>query len=228
MSKKSVTQPLDRLRISELVEEIRLVSALFLVSVFAGLIMADNPPEFIIQVIKEIAKLAETIQTGDFNALFSIIFTNNLVAIYSTVIGGLLLGITPLISSIINGYVIGVVAGLTIMQGQGAVLAVGLIPHGIIEIPALILALAIGLRLGRIVFSIFKHDAGNVKNHAPGKTVKRNLKFYRLVLNTNAALIWIELRRSLSFVWRVLVPAILIAAVIESSLTVELINNVLR
>jgi stage II sporulation protein M len=225
---RKAVSSVDKLRLQDLGEELRLVSALFLVSVFAGLMMANNPPTIVIDAINEIAKLAETIQSGDFNRLFSIIFTNNLVAIYSTVIGGLLLGITPLISSVINGYVIGVVAGLTLLQGQGTVLAAGLMPHGIIEIPALIIALAIGLRLGRFVFSILKGNLDTVKNNAPGKTHKKNLQFYRLILNTNAALIWIELKRSLSLVWQILVPAVLIAAIIESSLTVELINNVLR
>jgi len=60
---------------------------------------------------------------------------------------GIFLGIFPLIIIIINGYVLGFVANQTAMVFGGGILW-RLLPHGIFEIPAIMIAVGLGLKLG--------------------------------------------------------------------------------
>lgn len=76
------------------------------------------------------------------------IFLNNSVKTLLVIIFGLLIGIVPALFIFINGYVIGVVAVMiAAARGTGYVVA-GLLPHGIFEIPAVLLGAALGMMLG--------------------------------------------------------------------------------
>jgi stage II sporulation protein M len=81
------------------------------------------------------------------------IFVQNATACAIALIGGLLFGISSFFTILLNGFIIGFVI-LTLYTIPGdpirniGIVTLGLIPHGIFEIPALMLASALGLRLG--------------------------------------------------------------------------------
>ncbi len=79
--------------------------------------------------------------------LFFFIFKNNLLAAGMGVLGGVLFGIIPLGVGVVNGLLLGYV-GAKVTATQGFVSLWRLLPHGIFELPALFLALALGIRLG--------------------------------------------------------------------------------
>ena len=132
---------------------------------------------------------------------------------FSVIIGGLLLGISPLLSSVVNGYVIGIVVGGLIIDGRWEIIAPGILPHGILELPALFLAIALGLKVGRSVYQAIKTMVRN-------KSSKGWYQEYR------SAIIQIEpvLYGALKFAWNVIVPLIAIAALIEATATPALID----
>ena len=81
------------------------------------------------------------------------IFTQNLIASLIAMLGGVVLGITAFVVIFFNGFIVGyVVLNLLALKGNAGsnalLLVAGLVPHGIFEIPAFLLAAAIGLRLG--------------------------------------------------------------------------------
>ena len=197
---------------SEYKNELSLVSALFFVSVLAGILTSTNPPDLILVALDSLTELAESLINGSPRDIFIAIFINNLVAIITTIIGGLMLGIGPIISSIVNGYVIGVVSGLTILDGQGLLLAIGIVPHGIIEIPVLLISLALGLRLGRLVWTTIRNSSIN-----SSQTLYQRLRGSLTIVTS-------EIKRSLYFAWRILLPGIFLAAIIESTITPYLIG----
>lgn len=209
---KTKQTKLSKIYYSEFDREIKIVSIILLVTFLLGFAQSSNPPQFVVDALQGLYELAEQVVLGNKN-LFSVILINNITAVFTIIIGGLVLGISPVLSSIINGYLIGVIGGELINQGQWQVFVVGLIPHGLIEIPALVLSLALGLRLGIIVWKILlKRDSANLS--------------MRSRIKLNMSKLWTELKRSLQFAITVIVPLIILAAVVESFITPELIELV--
>ena len=102
--------------------------------------------------------------------LFLFILVNNVFASLLLVISGLLLGILPVLSVGFNGFVLGLFCRLTSgAQGYGRA-ALGLLPHGIFEIPALLLAASYGVWLGMAVLRRVRRKEtpplGYMLNHA--------------------------------------------------------------
>jgi stage II sporulation protein M len=87
----------------------------------------------------------------------AILFLNNAFATLQVILLGLLLGIPPLFSSIANGAILGTVAFQLTQQGIRPLpfLLAGILPHGILELPAFLLSVALGLKLGyHVVFPL--------------------------------------------------------------------------
>jgi len=83
--------------------------------------------------------------------LFGFIFLNNALKSILIIYAGVFFGVLPLFFLIINGMVIGYLAELQVQTGQLGLFMKGIVPHGIIEIPAIIIACAYGLKLGGIM-----------------------------------------------------------------------------
>ena len=75
------------------------------------------------------------------------IFFNNLKASFFAVVLGVVIGIFPLVIGIVNGYLLGFVARYAVQEG-GIFVLWRLLPHGVFEIPAVILSIGIGLKIG--------------------------------------------------------------------------------
>ncbi|MGO4549005.1 stage II sporulation protein M [Paenibacillus sp. 2TAB23] len=84
------------------------------------------------------------------------IFLNNAIKSIVVMYLGAMLGILPFFFLVVNGMVIGyLLKGMAELHGGGYVLEIivkGLLPHGILEIPAIIIACAYGMRFGVLVF----------------------------------------------------------------------------
>ena len=74
------------------------------------------------------------------------IFSNNLMASIYSMFLGLGLGIMPLFNTVLNGYILGFVGNLAVAEGGFGVL-LRLLPHGIFEIPAILVSVGSGLFL---------------------------------------------------------------------------------
>ncbi len=126
-----------------------LAIVIFIISLIAGLQaspeLASGAMEELLQTIKPIL---ETLGFLGPLALLFLIFVNNAIKALAAIGLGILLGIPPLIFVAANGFMLGAaVSVLKSTVGYGLI-AAGLAPHGIIEIPLLLLASALGLRVG--------------------------------------------------------------------------------
>ena len=94
------------------------------------------------------------------------IFFNNLKVCLILFLGGMTFGAATLFVLVSNGYVIGSISGVMLRGYDVSVFAATIVPHGIFEIPALILSLSCGLYLCRCVSDNVRHKAtdtiGNV------------------------------------------------------------------
>lgn len=197
-------------------EELTLVLALFLISLFAGIMQSVTPPEFVGQVLDQLIAIIDEIGVSNSVDIFAFILINNLIAVFSVIIGGIIFGISPVLSSAVNGYIIGIVVGQMINSGDGWLVLPGILPHGILELPALFIAIALGLRLGRKFFACLKTMPGKSRGFAD---------WYRKTINALRPL-ELEVLASLKYAWYVIVPLIAISALIEATATPALIDYV--
>lgn len=184
---------------------------LFLIAILLGY-TNDSLTNFINQQLQAVAELAELTEGAENQTLafIIIIFINNAVKCIMVIFFGLFFGIYPLFFITINGLVIGYLLNLaasgTFHLNLFDTVVKGLLPHGILEIPALILATAYGLRMGRLMWkTIYLAIKGNNQLSGIGKTYKGTLK-----------------RAGVMSIYLTLVLAI--ASIIESTLTVWLLS----
>ncbi len=79
-----------------------------------------------------------------------LLFWNNLTAALVMIVFGVILGLPTIFALIINGGALGVLAPLISYQGENPLIfyLLGIVPHGIFEVPAILIAGAIGLKIG--------------------------------------------------------------------------------
>lgn len=124
--------------------------------------------------------------------LFVFIFLNNTVKALVMMYLGVGFGLVPLVFMFFNGMAIAViVGGLSLSIGVGTAMT-ALLPHGLIEITAILLAAAVGLRLGW--------------------AFARRLRSQAVPLKAYLTDAW-------RFFLRLLMPMLLLAAVIETWIT---------
>lgn len=124
--------------------------------------------------------------------LILLIFLNNAIKSLMAILLGFLLGLPPALLVVVNGFLLGVVTRQAAGEvGYAAVLA-SLIPHGVLEIPAVLLSSAMGFRVGSQVLLFL--------------VARRGRPLLRL-------------RESLRVFLRWVVPALLAAAVVEVFVT---------
>lgn len=101
--------------------------------------------KFLEEVFKEI--LGEEKFVISFATAFEI-FKNNLTAAFLAIVFGIFLGLAPLLAVAVNFFIIGFLLSVFIFSGQAHYFFLAIAPHGILELPAVLIASALGLRLG--------------------------------------------------------------------------------
>jgi len=168
------------------------ILALILGSALLGVVY--QPPELVELIKKFLQDLAS--QTAGLNWWQMIIFilNNNLQSSFFAMILGFFFAVFPAMAGFSNGYVLGFVAEKAIAVG-GIGSLWRLLPHGIFEFPAIILALTLGTKFGLFWF---------VKRGERTKEFKKRLE------------------ESLRVFLFVVIPLLVIAAIIEGILIVLL------
>lgn len=95
------------------------------------------------------------------------IFFNNTRIVFMLIFFGFIFGILPAAIILVNGFTVGIVAEYTIKNEGILFLLTGLLPHGIVEIPVILLGAGVGFYSGmlayrtllkRVSFDTFKHS----------------------------------------------------------------------
>ena len=102
----------------------------FYPDLFGSLLLFDNVPE-----------------GGSFDLMLYIFFNNSRV-LFMLVFFGFIFSILPLLIVVFNGFMIGIVSVVSIRHVGPAFLLTGILPHGIIEIPIILIGAGIGFRMG--------------------------------------------------------------------------------
>lgn len=99
-------------------------------------------------VLSELDQLIAPLRNAGPFVLFLVIVVNNALKALGVVALGVVIGIPPAVFLVLNGYLLGVViTGFSSMRGLAYIVA-SLAPHGVIEIPLLLLAAGLGFSVG--------------------------------------------------------------------------------
>jgi len=184
----------------------------------------ESVTEQLLNFIMEI--LAKTEGMSQFE-LIGFIFLNNVQSSFYGLVFGVLVGIFPLIATILNGYFLGFVAFMSV-QADGISILWRLLPHGIFEFPAVFISLGLGLKLGLwLIVEPIKFYWGKNKLISVSfilfyiptllLTLVYNKQFNKYMKNLfynfkN------NIRNSLRIFLLIVIPLLIIAAIIEGSL----------
>lgn len=148
------------------------------------------PVFFTEQITKILEQLVRQVEGKNAVQIISFIFLNNLKASFLSLFLGLFLCLFPLSALIVNGYVAGFVSR-TAVSKEGILILWRLFPHGIFELPAVLVSMGLGLKLGMIPFKGKKDMIKEIK-----KELIDASKFFILII----------------------IPLLIIAAIIEGAL----------
>lgn len=166
---------------------IYIIVAVFLVFILIGFFLPapSSISDYILKFIKELLEKTQGMSQGE---LIGFIFFNNLQSSFFGMIFGVLIGVFPIIVTVINGYLLGFVFLISV-KTEGSLVLWRLLPHGIFELPAVFISLGLGLKFGTFIFQKKK-------------------------INSLMEYLWNSLRVFLF----IILPLLFIAAIIEGSL----------
>ncbi len=130
-----------------LIRNLILATGVFFVSLVVGALIGQNTIE---ELMRQFGAVLEPLaSTGNLSLLLVLlIFINNAVKALGIILLGILLGLPPLLFIGLNGFILGGLgSALESVKGWTYVVA-SFVPHGVIEIPVILLAAALGLTVG--------------------------------------------------------------------------------
>ncbi len=176
-----------------------LSSLVFTSGILTGYSFVHDFPEETQEIVESLKELFASGEEMTDLQVFLFILENNITKLLLVLLLGIFAGIIPLFASFANGMVLGIFACLFSESSSWKFFLVGILPHGIIEIPVLILATAIGMRIGKIaLWRLFGGEVGIKKELA------KAFKFYIIVL----------------------VPLLILAAAIEAFITSAMLDRI--
>ncbi len=142
-------------------KSILIVTAIFILSIsfgyFFGLIYENQASK----MIEETFSSFKFIREWESYKIFLFIFVNNTVKAFAAMILGIFFGLIPTLFIFSNGFLIGVVVSIFSKKMGMLGIILALTPHGILEIPAILISCAYGLDLG---FALYKKIRGSDVN----------------------------------------------------------------
>ncbi|MFC1802579.1 stage II sporulation protein M [Thermoproteota archaeon] len=159
-------------------------------SIFSGYILGDQiPPQSFEGVLGNIPDPTESSSIK----MFTAILYNNVIASFIFMASGIFLGIPPLMFMAFNGFFLGYIS-FNAAQVQGLVFVFAtILPHGVIEIPTIILSASMGVGLGyQIIHKLMRRD--NIQKYvieSMNVFIKRIVPLLVLAAGIETALIYL-------------------------------------
>lgn len=161
---------------------------LFTFSLFLGFYLGEKIPG---EILEDVMGSFPDLENMSLSMILLFIVGNNIFKSLIWMLLGLLFGVPPLLFTILNGFLVGWFS-YSISQERGLSFTMAaLMPHGVIEIPTILLSMAAGMGLGYQLMNRLRGRGG----------------------------FGVELRRALRlFVWRI-APILVLSAIVEVTIT---------
>ncbi|MEA2046018.1 MAG: stage II sporulation protein M [Euryarchaeota archaeon] len=128
---------------------------LFAGSAILGFVAASRDPQLVAIYIEEIGSKIGWILGLSPPMMMGFIFLNNLFASTIAMLLGIGFGIVPALVAVLNGVVLGVIGYHAIETIGVMYLVAAILPHGIIELPTVLICIGVGFRLGHLLLLTF-------------------------------------------------------------------------
>lgn len=128
------------------------VSLLFFISGVFGFFVADSNLVWTKEFIDALAENFMSLMEKDSSVLWFYIFVNNLSVSLMLLVFFFLFGIAPILALLSNGLTIGILVAYSISRIGLDNVFLAIVPHGILEIPAFLIAAALSLYLSKKFF----------------------------------------------------------------------------
>lgn len=169
---------------------------LFIIAGTLGFITAQQFPMQTEQAVEQTMEELSFIKDLGLFDLFLLISSNNVIKAFFMMLLGILWGIIPVLFILLNGYAIGMIVSITLAESGIATILLGTLPHGVLEIPAVVLAASYGVWLGeRFVKKLRKETALNI-----------------------------HVKKSIGVFLKIILPLLVIAAFIETFITSQILD----
>jgi stage II sporulation protein M len=184
------------------------VLLLFVTGIAIGWLNTDRFSDFFEQQLQSFQNLNSFIQSKDHPQLwlFAVIWLNNFVKGAIIVYLGLLFAVMPIFMLLSNGLLLGYILSIQTDEALWSIIVNGILPHGIIEIPAICIACAYGIKLGVQWMNVIAHLIMPNSNQSAWEQLKITLR------KTKTLIVFLFICFTL-------------AAIIESTITLWLIER---
>jgi stage II sporulation protein M len=124
------------------------VVSLFVIGIVFGAYSYGQVPATASTQTTELQYLTDLILSLPRPAMMTLIFLKNTFTVFLSILFSPILLLVPVLTLLLNGWLIGVLSGAVIQERSVAYLLLGLLPHGVFELPALFLGEAIAFSVG--------------------------------------------------------------------------------
>lgn len=177
---------------------------LFIGGMILGIAFSTPLHGILTPMLQGLKQEAAALRQDNSGGIFMALFVNNVRVSLIMMVGGIFLGLIPAFGVLANGALMGYVVAIMVAKTHISpvlVFAAGILPHGIFEIPAYLLASAYGLRFGWHMIRV-----------VAGKTTKEGWR--TLLIDAGTTVFWVA-------------GLLFIAAFIETNITPVLLRAVL-
>lgn len=151
----------------------------FTAGLILGLASSAGIEDLFAQDIAALEGLAELLTPLPQSSFLAMVLIKNISALSISLVLSPIFLLVPLIALTFNGGLIGLVSAAVIQQESLGYLLAGMLPHGIFELPALIMGEAVALSFGTaVILAIFKKE----KRSQLLPNVKSNLRYLGIAL----------------------------------------------
>ncbi|VVB85824.1 Stage II sporulation protein M [uncultured archaeon] len=178
--------------INSLKKYILAAAGIFFFMLIIGVLVSELNPASSGYLLEMMKKAFSTITSLDPFSRMIEIFKNNVRNSLLALVLGTGLGIVPFIVAAANGLVLGMLTDFVSRQQGALFVLAAIIPHGIIEVPMVLISVGIGFRLGHVVYMFLNGVRTDIK---------------------------LEMMQGIWFYVRWVVPLLFVAAFIESYVT---------
>jgi stage II sporulation protein M len=150
------------------------ITLIFVASLIAGYGYAVLNPTESARFVEELSADFGWLMDLSLPQIFLVIFLNNAIKALLAIIFGLLIFV-PVGFVAYNGWIIGIVVCEQVRTSGYMSVVAGILPHGIIELPMIIVSAALGTRLGVMAFLRIE---GTISNKDLISKIKWSVRFY--------------------------------------------------
>jgi stage II sporulation protein M len=151
---------------------------LFAIGIIVGLAVPSSITSLISEELAALGELGGALAPSSFSMLIFIFITNAVTLLFSFALSPIFC-LVPIVTLFLNGCIVGLVSTIVMEEESLGFVLAGLLPHGIIELPAFFIGEAAALSFGTVVVvALFRKEKRNLIL----PSLKRNLKYLGIAL----------------------------------------------